>query len=195
MSEMSARMRTPVLTCLLVLLASLMAAMSGCSVVKENPAATAEDLPVINVPGNENTDDALVALYGEPSLLLGAVSDLSGYAVQLCDRKARVLDASKPLVLYIDGAHVGLGWRKDELLGELMCHYFDASLPQIEQLAQADKAMLRLYFVGESQEQRISGSVSDYLSRPKMLGPQYALRRFAATERQRAAQSSLADEQ
>ncbi len=121
-----------------------------------------------------------VPLYGLPELSVGAGTgeDSGEVSLLLCDEQKRRTEQGKPLVVYLDGEHELLRWRKAEVYADCTCHYFEASRDILLRIANAERALLRVYFSSGTVEQRISGTLSDYLSRPKALGPQQGLRRF-----------------
>lgn len=120
-----------------------------------------------------------VPLYGLPELAVGALWH-QGEEPEfvLCDRHQRALDTSKPLVLYLDGTHELLRWRGSHVRAGSLCHYYQAAVAVMDRVAAAELAMLRVYFRSGTVEQRVSGTVADYFSRPKMFGPQQGFRRF-----------------
>lgn len=171
-----------------ILASAFVLLMASCAV-----QPSADSKPSLTSGGPDNTFSEPVALYGMPELSLGAAVDSAGiYSLVVCDRLNRVLDSSKPLLLYIDGNYEALRWSDQADSDERACHRFVASFDVLRRVSEAQKAILRLYFVSESLDQRITGTVSDYLSRPKMLGPQYAIRRFVDAVGTRNLQTSVA---
>ncbi|MCT7359827.1 MAG: hypothetical protein COB09_03265 [Thalassobium sp.] len=135
-----------------------------------------------------------VPLYGMPELALGAVwQSGSEPMLQVCDQHRRPLDAGKPLVLYIDGEHEILSLQRSDSQSVFHCSYFASSAEQLDRIASSQTVMLRIYFNGEAVEQRISGTMSDYFSRPKMLGPQQRLKRFVDALQHLNLSSALVD--
>ncbi len=162
----------------LTLLLFLTACVSGGQVDRITAAA---DVPV---PGDLNQSAGMlslnpVPLYGMSELSLGAEWQ-SGHdpLLQLCDLRKRLLEADKPLVLYLDGEHETLTLQRSGMAAGAYCSYFTTTPDQLERIASRQTVMLRVYFAGQTVEQRISGTISDYFSRPKMLGPQQRLKRF-----------------
>ncbi|MCD8521599.1 MAG: hypothetical protein LRY66_01315 [Saccharospirillaceae bacterium] len=175
-----------------VLALALLLSLSAC--VGNNalkPSVPAEDL----APGQLNqTEDRLslspVPLYGMPELALGAVwNSGSEPLLQVCDKRRRPLDRDKPLVLYIDGEHELLSLQRSDSY----CSYFFSNAGQLDRIASHQTVMLRIYFLSGSLEQRISGTSSDYFSRPKTQGPQQRLKRFVDVLRDLNLSSALVD--
>ena len=175
-----------------VLVPSLALILAACA--SQSPSINTVSGGVAGASADNQSEP--VALYGMPEISLGAAVDDAGiYSLLVCDRLARELDESKPLLLYIDGDYEALRWSEHLSADERACHRFVTSYDVLRRVSDAQRAMLRLYFSGESLDQRITGTVSDYLSRPKMLGPQYAIRRFVDAVSARNLQTSLAGDE
>ena len=177
----------------LTLLLSLTACVSGGQ-AKTSAAMT--DAPA---PGDLNQSSGQlslnpVPLYGMPELSLGAEWQSGNDALlQLCDLRKRQLDADKPLVLYLDGEHEILTLQRSDAVAGASCGYFVTTPDQLDRIASRQTVMLRVYFAGQTVEQRISGTMSDYFSRPKMLGPQQRLKRFVDALQDLNLSSALVD--
>lgn len=119
-----------------------------------------------------------VPLYGMPEMSLGArwQQEAGGLMLELCDTRQRLLQQGKPLVLYIDGELAYL--TQSTVAHDASCHDFDISEDQLKRVSSAKRAILRVFFEEEVVEQRISGTMSDYFSRPKFYGPQARLQQF-----------------
>jgi len=154
--------------------------LSGCAATPTVSDDSQLSSPGAVVQSGSGTLLEPVALYGLPELSIGAESSTDqGEFITVCDRKFRQLDQDKPLVIYLDGDLQMLRWYQEQTSSQRLCHRFAASMSVIRGVADAQRAILRLYFRnGEQIEQRISGTMSDYLSRPKMLGPQRGFSRF-----------------
>lgn len=134
-----------------------------------------------------------VPLYGMPELSVGAHwRGQNALDLVLCDRQQRVLQQDKPLVLYLDGDFVHL-----EIDGESPvkagCSYFAIDGAQLRHLISSKQAMLRVFYKQQMVEQRISGTASDYFSRPKSQGPQQRLQKFVDLLPLPAAEKQLVD--
>lgn len=162
----------------------VLSVLQACSVtapaVTHEPARVGDSQPGALTDSDEGLLLQPVPLYGLPELSVGASTDEKSGEVSLllCDEQKRAAEQDKPLVVYLDGDHELLRWQKAEVYAGCTCHYFEVSSDILLRIADAERALLRVYFAGGTVEQRISGTLSDYLSRPKALGPQQGLRRF-----------------
>lgn len=177
----------------LILFLPLVACVGGGQAVKPVVAADGAAAGSLNRSASGLTLNP-VPLYGMPELLLGAVwQSGADPLLQLCDQQAREPDAGKPLVLYLDGEHEMLRLQGSDIKDGLYCSYFSASPDQLNQIASRQTVMLRIYFAGQAVEQRVSGTISDYFSRPKMFGPQQRLKRFVDALQDLNLSSALVD--
>lgn len=169
--------------------------LQGCATQSVSDQSDAAPQPGEVVSSPDGVRLQPVSLYGMPEISLGAVYvPDKKYSLVVCDRLRRSVDGAKPLILYLDGQHEALKLSGEHAEAGALCHDFTASVALLERLSAADVAMLRLYLSDDAIEQRISGTVSDYLSRPKMLGPQYGIRRFMDTLNQQDFQGALVNE-
>ena len=116
-----------------------------------------------------------VSLYGDPDMALGAVLQAQNTALLVCDRQVRRPQSQKPLVLYLDGELEYLSYAGEAGGG---CFHYRADSAQLRRIAVSKTAILRLFFEREVYEHRISGTVSDYFSRPRFYGPQSRILEF-----------------
>jgi len=167
--------------CAGIALAVFLSFTSGCA--SQRPTAAVESVEpragLVVVTDQEALLEP-VALYGGNELSLGAVGERRGHLdLLLCDSLKREVDTAKPLILYLDGEHEKLRWQGGAVEDLRSCQRYEASIALLRNLADAKRAILRLYLLGgDTVEQRISGTMSDYLSRPKMHGPQRGFSRF-----------------
>jgi len=118
-----------------------------------------------------------VPLYGDSGLSLGLRHQSSGLLqLDLCDARQRVTATDKPLVLYLDGELAYLQPQSEKPANG--CSHYKVSAEQLYRVSHCNRVLLRVFFDDEVVEQRISGMVSDYFSRPKYYGPQERMKRF-----------------
>lgn len=174
---------------------ALLMTLQGCATQSVSDQNDADPQPgeVVTSPGGVRLQP--VSLYGMPEISLGAFyAPDKKYSLVVCDRLRRAVDSAKPLILYLDGQHEAVKLTAEHIESGALCHDFSASVALLERISSADVAMLRLYLNDDAIEQRISGTVSDYLSRPKMLGPQNGIRRFMDALNQQDFQGALVNE-
>lgn len=179
-----------------LLCACLILLQVGCSSM-----STHEPIPGDLVENKDLIQLYPVSLYGSDELMLGARwAEQEPLSLVLCDRQQRELDTNKPLVLYIDGEHQHLPLIKHDVAPIVLastpsfddsyeeavtdevptpsCHRYGIQEAMLEDLAHCKQAMLRVFFKGERVDQRVSGTESDYMTRPRHYGPQMRLQNF-----------------
>ena len=111
---------------------------------------------------------------------LGAQTLAGGELVLLLsDDRQRSVDADKPLLVNIDGRTTPLPFiKRIEQQDVGVWYQFSVTKDLLSQIGNSNKAMLRVYFEEGPEEARISGTQSDYLSRPKAYGVQGRLKKF-----------------
>ncbi len=117
-----------------------------------------------------------VPLYGLPELSLGARWQKGEeLRLELCDSRDRSLQPEKPLVLYLDGK---LAYLQQAGKGAAGCNEFAVTEGELVSISSGKRVILRIFFEDEVVEQRVSGTTSDYFSRPKYYGPQSRMKQF-----------------
>ena len=177
---------------LFVISAGLLVWLSGCS---SNPQAGLDQADQQVIAGDIEQDDRRlhlvpVPLYGLPELSLGALWQATEpLQLELCDSRQRPVDSAKPLVLYLDGELEYLEYQRSD--ANSGCLYYQVNEAQLQQISDCKQVMLRVFFQQEVVEQRVSGTVSDYFSRPKYYGPQARLKRFITAVQQQPFKNPL----
>ena len=130
-----------------------------------------------------------VPLYGLPELSLGARwQEGKPLLLELCDSRNRNLQPQKPLVVYLDGE---LAYLKPAGKGVGGCNEFAVTENELASISSGKRVILRVFFDGEVVEQRVSGTTSDYFSRPKFYGPQSRMKQFIEALPKNSAENQL----
>lgn len=145
--------------------------IAGCS---SNSVKTTTDT------GPQESTLSPVSLYAPSQLNLGAQKLRDGkFVLLLSDDLGRPVNKNKPLLVNVDGKTVPLAFDSMLTVGSDVSWYryrIDELL--LRALGESSHAMMRVYLDEGRVEARVSGTQSDYLSRPRAYGVQGRLQKF-----------------
>ena len=135
-----------------------------------------------SIPETQEMTLSPVSLYAPSQLNVGAQKLKSGeFVLLVSDDLGRPVNKQKPLLVNVDGKTVPLAYDSElRVEDNILWHRYRVNPLLLRDLVESEHAMMRLYLDQGHVEARVSGTQSDYLSRPRAYGVQGRLKKFMA---------------